>query len=115
MIILKGRPISTNSIYKNHGHIMYMSKEGKLRKEQYRWEATSQWKGKMLKGDVEVIIGLYFDSNRKHDWDNYHKLSMDALTGIVWEDDNQVQTARVDKYIDKDNPRIEIEIYPLDT
>jgi len=37
-------------------------------------------------------------------------LSMDALTGVVWEDDSQIQVAHVYKDFDKDNPRIEIEI-----
>jgi Holliday junction resolvase RusA-like endonuclease len=38
---------------------------------------------------------------------------MDALTGIVWLDDSQIQTAHVSKYYDKDNPRIELTIKEL--
>ncbi len=52
-------------------------------KEQYYWEASAQWKGKPLEGDAEIDIALYFGTKRKTDWDNFHKLSMDALTGIV--------------------------------
>lgn len=35
---------------------------------------------------------------------------MDAMTGIVYEDDSQIISALVEKFIDKDNPRIEIDI-----
>jgi len=86
----------------------YMTAEGKALKEQYQWEAKSQWKGKPLQGDVEVSVTLYFSRRGKHDWDNFHKLWADALTGIVWEDDGQVKKARVTVEYDKARPRIEI-------
>ena len=35
-------------------------------------------------GRLEVTICLYFKDNRRRDWDNWHKLSMDALQGIVF-------------------------------
>jgi Holliday junction resolvase RusA-like endonuclease len=35
---------------------------------------------------------------------------MDALTGIVYKDDSQIEQGFVTKYYDKENPRIEIEI-----
>jgi len=38
---------------------------------------------------------------------------MDALTGIVWEDDSQIVEALVKKRYDKENPRIEIVINTL--
>jgi Holliday junction resolvase RusA-like endonuclease len=68
----------------------YMTAQGKALKEHYQWEARSQWKGKPLEGDVEPEIALYFGTKRKADWDNFHKLSGDALTGIVYHDDSQV-------------------------
>lgn len=87
-----------------------MTKEGKQLKEAYQWEAKAQWKGKPRADDLEVWITLYFGTKRKHDWDNFHKLSMDALTGIVWEDDSQIKHAHVEVAFDKRRPRIEIEI-----
>jgi Holliday junction resolvase RusA-like endonuclease len=85
-----------------------MSKKGKERKEDYKWQLKSQYKGEPIAGDIIVNIILYFDNKRVHDWDNYHKASMDACSGIVWEDDVQIQEAHVFKEYDKDNPRIEI-------
>ena len=90
-----------------------MTAEGKKLKEQYQWEAKAQWSGKPLAGDVEISIALYFGTKRKSDWDNFHKLSMDAMTGIVYEDDSQIVEANVIKSYSKENPRIEIEIIEL--
>lgn len=50
---------------------------------------------------------------RKSDWDNFHKLSMDALTGIVWADDSQIVEANVRKEYDPKKPRIEIVVNAL--
>lgn len=105
-----GNPMSTQHIYLQKGRVRFMRKEAKERKEQYQWEAKSQWKEKILTGDIAISIKLHFGDKRKRDWDNFHKLSMDALSGIVWEDDGQITMATVYKSYDKEKPRIEIEI-----
>src|SRR3990167_11054997 len=111
-IILTGSIQSTNHIYKSHCKFgfpqYYMSKEGKALKESYQWEAKSQMKGKIIKGDVGIEIDLYFGDKRVHDIDNYGKILLDSLTGIVWEDDKQIQKMLVTKNYSKENPRIEI-------
>ncbi len=118
VITLKGEPKSSQNMYKmtcrGKFATMYMSKEGKDLKESYQWQAKSQWRKKLIKCDLEIEITLYFGTKRKSDWDNFHKLSMDSLTGIVWEDDSQIQRAVVEKRYDKLNPRIEIEVFPLE-
>lgn len=110
MIILEGKPISTQHIYGQRGKIRYMKKEGKELKESYQWQVKSQWKKPMIEGDCEVEIDLYFGDRRRRDWDNWHKLTMDALEGIVIKDDSQIQRAIVNKKYDKSNPRVEIKI-----
>lgn len=87
-----------------------MTKEGKVRKEQYQWEAKSQWKQPILTRPVEVTIRLFFGSKRRTDIDNFHKISLDALTGIVYTDDSQIRKMVVEKCYDATNPRIEINI-----
>ena len=109
-IILPGNPISTQHLYGRRGHMTYMTKEGKCLKEQYQWAAKSQWKGDPTDKKVKIEIKLYFKNNLRRDWDNWHKLSCDSLTGIVWVDDSQVYCATVEKFIDKENPRIEFVI-----
>lgn len=87
-----------------------MSKEGKKVKASYVEQTIAQWPNKPLTGDVTVHVGLYFGTKRKADIDNFHKLSFDALTKIVWVDDSQIQKMTVEKFYDKKNPRTEITI-----
>jgi Holliday junction resolvase RusA-like endonuclease len=111
-IILKGEPKSTSHIYKitckGRFASMYMSREGKAIKESYQWQVKSQWKSKPIETDIAINIKLYFGTKRKSDWDNYNKLSMDSMSGILWKDDSQILKATVEKFYDKENPRIEI-------
>ena len=113
-IVLLGEPKSTGSIYKmvcrGKFGTYYMSAEGKKKKESYIEQVAKQYKGAILDGDIHIDIKLYFGTKRRVDWDNFHKLSMDSLTGIVWTDDSQIQKATVEKFFDKENPRIELEI-----
>ena len=58
---------------------------------------------------------FYFDRVNK-DCNNYFKLLLDAITEseVIWADDNVV-CERVNRiYYDSSNPRIELEIYPVD-
>lgn len=115
-IILKGKPKSTRAVYRSmcRGSVptVYLSAEARALKEDYQWQAKSQWQKKPLSGPLTVIISTYHDTKRKNDWDNFHKLSMDALTGIVYDDDSQITKAVVNKCYDKEDPRIEIEVLP---
>lgn len=45
----------------------------------------------------------------KPDIDNYYKSISDALTGVLWEDDNQIVEIHVVKWY-SDNPNVEIEV-----
>ena len=101
MIILKGNPLSTNHIYKRHGFTIYMSAEGKAMKEAYQWEITSQWKEKLTYRNVEVEIKLFFGDKRKRDVDNYNKLVLDAMTGIVYDDDKQITKITIERQLKK--------------
>jgi Holliday junction resolvase RusA-like endonuclease len=109
-IILLWQPISTNSLYRAHWSIVYMTKKGKDLKKSYIKQATEQYKGDPLTQSLEISIDIYFWTKRKSDRDNYHKLSMDSLEWILYENDNQIQKATVTKRYDKHNPRIEIYI-----
>ena len=116
-ITLYGEPKSTSHIYKigcRGGFAkMYLSQEGKNIRQAYEWQASQQWKRKPLTKNLQIAIKLYFGTKRKSDWDNFHKLSMDALTGVVWLDDSQIVEADVCKFYDKAKPRIEIHINEL--
>jgi len=116
-IILTGNPISTNHLYRyscaGRFPTMYMTKRGKERKEQYQWEARSQYDGEPLESAISAQIKLYFGTKRKVDIDNFGKILWDSMEGIVFENDNQIQKATVEKFYDKDFPRIEVVIKEL--
>ena len=111
-LTLLGSPQSTNNLYRSHCKFkfptVYMTKAGKELKESYQWQVKSQWKEKMILDDVELIVVLYFGTKRKTDIDNHNKLWADSLSGIVYQDDKQIQKLTITKEYDKNSPRIEI-------
>lgn len=111
-IVLLGKPQSTNLLYRRHGHVMYMSSEGKAIKQSYIYQAKEQYKGKILTGNIEVSIKLIFKDNRRRDIDNWNKILFDSLTGVIWKDDSQITKMTVHKLIE-DTPRIEIDIQSI--
>lgn len=117
MITLTGEPRSTNNIYKYHCKFGfpsgYLSADGKALKEDYQWQTKSQWKDGITKSTLTVEVKLFFKSKIKHDIDNYSKILLDSLTGIVWKDDSQIEQIIISKFMDKLNPRIEIEILQI--
>ena len=118
IIILKGKLQSTNNIYRavcrGRFPCVYMSANGKALKEDYQWQIKQQMNGqRMFTEPIRVSIILYHGTKRKCDWDNFHKLSMDAMSKLVYKDDSLIQYATVTKNYSKENPRIEIEILPL--
>ena len=109
-ITLKGNPLSTNHIYRHNRYGVYMTPKGKALKESYQWDAKTQFKGDPIYGPVELDIKLYFGDKRKRDIDNYNKILLDSMSGIVFDDDKQIQKIIIEKGFDKKKPRTEIEI-----
>lgn len=87
-----------------------MTPAGKALKEQYQWEAKSQWKGPPLSGDIAVHVTFYFATKRKRDLDNQNKLILDSLTGIAYGDDSQIAELCLRRAYDKERPRIELKL-----
>lgn len=116
-ITLLGEPRSTGSIYKiqTRGKFAttYVTKEGKTLKASYQKQAKEQWKDKIIEREVRIEMFLWFGTKRRCDIDNFNKLAFDSLTGIVWNDDSQIKLLTIRKLYDKENPRIELDIYEL--
>jgi crossover junction endodeoxyribonuclease RusA len=87
-----------------------MTKEGKAQKEVYQWEAKAQWRRPVFTEELSVKISFYFKDKRRRDIDNYNKILLDALTGIVYSDDKQIIKLVLTKQVDSKNPRIEFTI-----
>jgi len=113
-IIFKKNPLSTQTIYRSacRGRFptMYMTEKGKEMKIFYQKSAKKQFKGKVSEDICEVNVNLFFKDKRKHDVDNFNKLILDSLQGIVYKDDNQIRRLTVEKEISTENPRVELEI-----
>jgi len=82
----------------NHGYIHSCIK-GKLRrfpsKEVKAWKTELGWafKGKWnLDGNYRIIIYIQMGDKRRRDVDSGIKFILDALSGIIYKDDNQVQS-----------------------
>lgn len=87
-----------------------MTKEGRDLKQSYQWQLKTQWKQPIRKESVKIEIEFFFSDKKRRDIDNFHKILLDSMSGIVWKDDSQIEEMRVKKFIDKDNPRIEVKV-----
>lgn len=52
-----------------------------------------------LTGGVHVSLDFYLPDRRTRDWDNLAKLVTDALNGLAYEDDRQIVSAVVTKWL----------------
>lgn len=71
----------------------------------------AQWKRPVLDQPLAVVVTLYGPNKQMFDIANRSKMLCDAMTGIVYADDSQIDDIRfVRGPIDRANPRAEIEI-----
>ena len=107
-IKIKGTPPTTNTLYRRHGNIIYMTTQGKEYKEMCQWEVKSQYKGKPITETLSLTVEFYFKDNHKRDIDNFNKIILDSCTGMLWKDDSQIVELTLRKFVDKKNPRVEL-------
>jgi crossover junction endodeoxyribonuclease RusA len=91
----------------------FMTAEGKAYKEQCGWEAKTQWNYGVQKRAFAIRVDFFFKTRRKRDLDNQNKIILDALTGIVYEDDSQIDELHLVRHLDTERPRVEITAVPL--
>lgn len=85
-----------------------MKKEAKDLKEKRVEQVKEQWIWDVLNCDLYIQI-IYYHSNKiRRDIDNYGKLVLDCMSGIVYNDDVQIVKMLLKKEIDKKNPRVDI-------
>ena len=120
-IQLLGKPISTQHAYwhrvlkKGWKNIVikYLTADAKKLKQQYIEQIRYQYRWEIVETPVLIAIKLIFWDKRKRDWDNYHKLSMDALEWTILKDDSQIINAWVKKFYRKGERGMEILIEDL--
>jgi crossover junction endodeoxyribonuclease RusA len=105
-------PPSLNNLYangKNGGR--FKTPEAEAYAHEAGWRAKEQ--GAQYLGKAEVVVNYRFYMNRRGDVSNRVKAVEDALTGIVWHDDRQVQRYTAERLPPMGNPRVEVEIEPI--
>jgi len=60
-------------------------------------------------GNLKVRIDVFRPAKRG-DLDNMLKVVLDSLKGIAWRDDSQIVFLTAERFEDKENPRLEIEV-----
>lgn len=110
-------PPSLNAAYRSvtirgYGRVL-LSKVGRRYKEDVM--LALQGSGSLGDARLAVHYTYYFKDRRKNDLANREKLLSDALEGILFDNDNQIDLMVLERGgIDKDNPRVEIEIREID-
>ena len=94
-LTLTGNPLSTQNIYKyfcrgNFGRF-YMTREGKATKERYKVEIAEQYEGSPVGSNLVASVNLYFKDKRRRDVDNYNKILLDSMEGLIYDDDKQIK------------------------
>lgn len=72
---------------------------------------ASGWKFS-LAPKLVMRIWVFWPDKRRRDMNNLHKPLCDAPEGIVYHDDKCVLVWDMDYSVDKENPRVEVEICP---
>ncbi len=110
------KPPSVNDYWeKNKWGGMMVGKEGKQFKQQFQMFVMMAKTGlkKPLKSRLKMRIELYFKDNRRRDIDNYCKGILDAMSGLIFDDDEQIDTLLLKKHKGSGVNKIEIVIYEV--
>jgi Holliday junction resolvase RusA-like endonuclease len=67
---------------------------------------------KPLEGPVRLTLRFYRATARRCDLDNLAKSVQDALNGVAYLDDSQIEHLEASKAIDRERPRVEVEVVP---
>jgi Holliday junction resolvase RusA-like endonuclease len=78
----------------------------------YKQKLKLLFRSSPLAGPVELFLRVY-RPRRSGDLDGRLKVMLDALQGIVYENDSQVEHIDAWRFDDKGNPRVEAEVRPL--
>lgn len=107
-------PPTTNALYRASSGggrtFQYLAPEARAWKELAQWQMLDK-RHRILSGPLEVTATFYLRFDR--DIDNA-KLLFDALEGVVIKNDRQIESLHLFKEKDRENPRVEIEVYELE-
>ena len=99
-------PPSANKYWLYGGGRVRTSPEAKAYKDAVRLLTKCD----MIHGRVAVNVSVFRPAKRG-DLDNYLKVMLDALEGVLYENDKQITEIHAFRYDDADNPRVELLAY----
>lgn len=98
-IKIEGRPVSVNHLYSSA-----RSGRRRITAKGWAWKDTvcyiaKQALEKPCTGPVILEITYIFPDNRRRDVTNYDKAILDALKGVAYDDDNQIVSIAIHKFV----------------
>lgn len=87
---VRGRPVPWERIG-GTGRSSYVPARTAAWKERVGWAARQAHRGRPVAGRVTVAIAVHLMPGAAGDVDNYAKAILDAMTGVVYLDDQQVR------------------------
>ena len=118
-LTIPGRPISKSNFKLTNIHgKAWMTAKGKHSKylayeNMIAGYINQQYQGEQIEEDLITVLKLYFPNKRMGDLHNYPKSICDGIekSGII-KNDKQLKPVLLFNYIDKEDPRVEIFLYP---
>lgn len=116
-LIVKLPPSQNHAFFTAKNGMRILKKEAKEYIKTHRQQIKEEIKKQgwtMEEGNVWYYLKLtyYFPDRRKRDWHNTLKVLLDMLEGLVYKNDYFVLIKDVSVKLDKNNPRLEIEVFP---
>lgn len=112
-IELPTTPPTTNTIWRRAGVRFYLTPAGRQFRDAVALIARGKWQGPPSKKRMRMQVILEFADKRIRDIDNYHKVLGDALAGVVYENDTQVDDLHITKTHGNKLPRTIINIQEI--
>ena len=95
-------PPSINTFYAHTGRRRYLSNKGKEFKENmeaWLWQIkTRKDIPKFGEARLKIELSFYFKGIRKRDTDNYIKPMIDCLSGVLFDDDEQIDSVYAERF-----------------
>lgn len=112
--VVPGRTVSVNGTYRGaHGTTKSREAVAFQRSIAFRAKNAMRQGRKPFDAGVGVVIGFHA-AHPLMDIDGPLKLTLDALQGVVYTNDLQVQELVVRKQLDREHPRLDVEVYSLE-
>ena len=101
--------VSINSQYSfsKYGRRHFLTNKARAYKNIVSLIARKTYKGKILTCPIKMEVWYYFPNKKRRDISN-DKLTADALEGIIFVDDKQINNLHLHKEYNPGNPRTEI-------